>query len=158
MNLPVGLFRTLFYVVQGDAAPISAIFGTTMIAFGAWALITTKEIRPVALLAVWTGFAFSLLSVDMAGGARYSLIPSVLTVLWFVNWRPPGGIGFTVALLSTLLLFAIYKTMFFAHTEEFYDPGWRSFAEEYDMSQRAGLDHVAVFPQWPGTEWKIRLP
>lgn len=157
-NLPEGFFRTTFYAVQGHETLISAMFGILAVAVAGWAVVKVRETRLVALLIVWLGLVFSLLSVDMAGGGRYSLAPAVLTVVCILNARVPGLRENVAAALPVAGLFVLYKAVFYIDTREVYDPAWGSFAEEYEMSRRRGLDHIEVYPKGSETPWRITLP
>ncbi len=157
-NLPEGFFRTVFYSVHGHETLISAMFGLLVVAVVGWAVVKARETRLVALLIVWLGLAFALLSIDMAGGGRYSLAPAVLTLICILNVRPPRPLEVAIAAFPVFCLFALYKGVFLIDTRGVYDPEWGSFAEEYETSRRRGLDHIEVYPKGAGAPWRITLP
>jgi hypothetical protein len=156
--LPRGLMRTFFYLFSENPTVISTVFSaaTTVAALVSFTLV--REHRPALLLAIYVGLAYTLLSLGMMGGGRYSFIPSVILIVYGINVVQSLEARYLRYIFLALgIIFLLYRVQFYFDIERFYPDEWLSFSEEYSQAVEAGSDTVKVFPQWEGIDWRIDI-
>lgn len=156
--LPRGLMRTFFYLFSENPTTISIVFSVATTVAALIALVFVREHRPVLLLAIYAGLAYTLLSLGMMGGGRYSFIPSVMLIVYALNVAQgldTRYLQYTLAALGAVFL--LYRVQFYFDIERFYPDEWLSFSAEYAQAVESGSDTVKVFPQWEGIDWRITI-
>lgn len=156
--LPRGLMRTFFYLFSENPTTISIVFSVATSVAALVALVFVREHRAVLLLAIYAGLAYTLLSLGMMGGGRYSFIPSVMFIVYALNvvqGLDTRYLQYTLAALGAIFL--LYRVQFYFDIERFYPDDWLSFSAEYAQAIESGSDTVKVFPQWEGIDWRIAI-
>lgn len=158
-NLPLGLARTWLYLFSGSSSAVSAFFGAVIGLLGLYSVWTLARARYLAIMVVYIGLVFTVLSVGMQGGGRYAYMPSVLVMLILLNgWSSmPSQVRGRVT-IAVILLFAVYKLEFFFDTDRFYDHQWSRYADEIREIEAGTSTSIRLFPQWPETDWKVDIP
>ena len=157
VNLPAGVLRNLYYLVQGNSETVSILFLVLLTISLAVGVIYRRRARIAAGIAIYVAVVFSVLSIEMKGGGRYDYIPSVMLILSLLNFWHETGPRMSFALTTLGVLFLGYKLQFYFDVDRFYHPAWQSFAEEYTESVACGKQEVSIFPHWEGTSWTIQL-
>jgi len=156
--LPRGLMRTFFYLFSENPTTISVVFSVATTVAALIALVLVREHRPVLLLAIYAGLAYTLLSLGMMGGGRYSFIPSVMFIVYALNVAQGLDTRYLQYPLAALgAIFLLYRVQFYFDIERFYPDDWLSFSAEYAQAVESGSDTVKVFPQWEGIDWRIEI-
>lgn len=156
-NLASGFLNTFLTNVGALPALVQGLFLAALVVLGGVSYVRSKiSILPL-FLALYLCLVFSLFSLGMSGGPRYGYPVAVLIFLFLIN-ASSGAEGSLQAVrkisVATVFFAAVAQ---FGNMTPYYESYWLGFSQENILRSQTGQRFLMLFPQGPGSTWRIEI-
>lgn len=163
-NFPNGFLSSLLWIVHGEwqgassQYAISIIFGPFLLYSLYRAIKDDLESRYLVTLALYISLMFTLLSLGMAGGSRYTYVVSVVLLILFIQQASGNrNVLLKRTAFIALAFIVLIKIPSYFYTKVYYDHNWDTYESQFNKAISGEQNFIRVYPQRPDRDWRILL-
>ncbi len=153
-----GFYVTSSILFFGIPEKIKILLGAALVLLLVSNYKSIKEIQLLLIVFFYLILVFTTLSLGMSGGLRYGYTPSIVLWIFLLNFQIPENRFIQQVSFFILILVIFFKITTFTEMSSYYDSSWTPFSVKHIQVDEQGTQYLAIFPQWPETNWRIILP